>query len=138
MHSENSCATSMPWNFTKKNDIYCHKRLIINIFWNLAEFFGSAEKNLRNVEISLCRDRPTIRPHIIFCMHSTFKISSPLWYCQHDYTSKHINQREDYACNCRYMTSVLYVWPKNMRFFLFITKYTYLYVIMSKIIMKIY
>ena len=54
--------------FYKKNDIYCHKRLIINIFWNLAEFFGSAEKNLRNVEISLCHDRPTIRPHIIFCI----------------------------------------------------------------------
>ena len=95
--------------FYKKNDIYCHKRLInYQHFLDLAEFFGSAGKNLRNVEISLCRDRQTIRPHIIFCILLKFLAQYGIVntiIC----TSKHINQIEDYVCNCRYMTSVLYV-----------------------------
>ena len=122
----------------KKNDIYCHKRLTINIFEISQNSLGLRGKNLRNVEISLCRDRPTIRPHIIFCIvllkflahYGIVNTIIP--------PNTLIKEKTKYACNCRYMTSVLYVWPKNMRFFLFITKYTYLYVIMSKIIMKIY
>ena len=79
--------------FYKKNDIYCHKRQIITFFEISRNSLGMREKNLRNVEISHWRDRPTIRPHIIFCIF--LKFLAHYGNCQHDYTSKHINQIED-------------------------------------------